>query len=142
MTKLEMLNLQLEAAKETVRMIEEKIASESPQRTVVVEWSENTGFKDGETFITKEEISEINKRFAYLNEGINKLNNYGYDKTKFTIRENNEVIYTGRYDLGDYSKFTTLEDHILGSLKMNKEFNHIADEEYQEWLTFINSVFN
>lgn len=70
---------------------------------VVIEWSEHPALEDGE----KMSLRAANKFLGYLDKMENsESNNHCYDKTKFIIMNNtHEMVYTGRYDLGDGDEY-------------------------------------
>lgn len=83
----------------------EKTAAEHPivdgQPVVRIHWSEHPAFsawEDDELVLSVAAAEIILKTF----DGQRHAENEGYDKTKFSVEENGEVVYAeGRYDLGD-----------------------------------------
>lgn len=97
-------------------------------------WSEHPAFYD---WNDNELTLSVKAAELILTELDKKPEGGGYHKTKFEIIEDGEVVYTGRYDLGDE------EGGLFNHLTSFADYEYKTDkneENYREHIEFINAL--
>jgi hypothetical protein len=122
------------AKKEVIKRYMNRFPVDTSKMFVRICWSEHPAFYDWDDNELTLSVKAAELIFTELD---TKQSDDGYYKTKFEIIVNGEVMYSGRYDLGDEEH--GLFNHIRSFA--NYEFKRTGDSEvYAEKLAFLNAM--